>query len=385
VLTSRLRPLLSLRLLLRLPTRWLAALVVVFSLLGAPAQARTPSMRAATDDPAVWTQHALPPLPADFQTVQGVYLRVHHAPEDRGVALLLARHGAHSLPDFADRLSVPTGGTIDVVLAHTQQQFDTLQPGSPPDWADGTAWPTRGLVFLRSPDIRPGTDEALTTVLDHEIVHILLGRSFRGQPVPHWLQEGVAQVYARQYTKATTDTLASGLLGRELMSMEDLATGFPSDPVRARLAYAQSADLVAWLQNEHGPDAVPTIARELSQGAGFGAAVRAATGQSVDDIDSAWRARLTSSGLWLKPLVSDTVMFTIGAVVLVVGGLGVIRRKRQTLARWEAEERARDAVEAAMAVGVEPSHLAPQWTWQHPVDDRDGYSDSATPAAPTVH
>ncbi|RME25446.1 MAG: hypothetical protein D6798_08920 [Deltaproteobacteria bacterium] len=325
-------------------------------------------MRAPDATDVAWSQPALPALPDDFQTVEGVWLRVHHAPGDRAVALLLARHGARSVPDFAERLSVPAGGPIDVVLAHTQQQFDSLQPGAPPDWADGTAWPRQGLIFLRSPGIRPGTEEPLTTVLDHEIVHVLLGRVFRGEPVPRWLQEGIAQVYARQYTQATTDTLASGLLGRDLMRMEDLATGFPSDPLRARLAYAQSADLVAWLQNEYGPDTVPSIARALARGEGFGAAVRSATGESVDAIDAAWRARLTGSGLWLKPLVSDTVLFTIGAMVLVVGGVGVMRRRRRTLARH--------------GTGAPPVPIGP---WNHPTADRDGYLEPPAHPTPLVH
>lgn len=337
-----------------------ALLALLLSLL-APAWGGSPSMRAATVDVAALAAEPLPALPADFRTIEGVYARVHHHPEDRGVALLLARHAGRSVPDFADRLQAPVGGELDIVLAHTQEQFETLQPGAPPHWADGTAWPHRGLIYLRSPDLRPGTDEPLTTVLDHEIVHVLLGRAFGGKPVPRWLQEGVAQVYARQYTAATTDTLASGLLGRDLMTLQDLATGFPADPLRARLAYAQSADLVAWLQNEHGPETIPVLAREIAQGRGFGAAVRQATGQSVDEIDQAWRSRLTSSGLWLKPLVSDTMMFSVGAVVLVIGGAGVLRRRKRRLDELEAEERAREAV--ARSMGLSPEGLP----WDHPL------------------
>ncbi len=350
---------------------------------GTTALAGSPSMRAAPDVLDAAQMAERPVLPVDFRTLEGVYLRVHHHPDDRGVALLLARHAGRSIPDFADRLELPVGGTIDLYLAHTQEQFDGMQPGAPPDWADGTAWPQRGLIFLRSPDIRPGTEESLTTVLDHEIVHVLIGRAFRGQRVPHWLQEGVAQVYARQYTTATTDTLASGLLGRDLMTLEDLASGFPNDPVRARLAYAQSADLVAWLINEHGADTIPALVHELSMGNGFGAAMRTATGESVDDIDQAWRSRLASSGLWLKPLVSDTMMFAVAAIVLVVGGIGVRRRSKEKLARMEAEEAARDAVERAMGVGRAPEVVG--LSWQHPVADRDGYVTPPSDPGPTIH
>lgn len=323
-----------------------------------------PSMSEEKVDPWALQGQDRPPLPEGWQTMEGAYLRLHHDPADRGVALLLARHAARSLPDFADRLGVPTGGVIDVYLARTQDQFEELQPGAPPHWADGTAWPLRGLIFLRSPELRPGTDEPLTTVLDHELVHVLMGRAFQGRPVPRWLQEGVAQVYARQYTAATTETLAAGLLGRDLMTLEDLATGFPADPARARLAYAQSADLVAWMQNEHGPQAIPTLVRELAQGAGFGAAVKAATGQRLSQVDADWRGRLQQSGLWFTPLVSDTMMFSAAAVLLLVGGVGVRRRSRRKLEAMEAEERVRDELAAALGPAPEP-----EW-WAHPQPPR---------------
>ncbi|NOY25232.1 MAG: hypothetical protein GXP62_05110, partial [Oligoflexia bacterium] len=279
-----------------------------------PALPPGPSMSAAVPDPWALQGTDRPALPDDWRTIHSLYVNVHFHPSDRGVAVMLSRHAATSLPDFANRLAVPTGGLVDIYLAHKQDQFVSLQPGPPPTWADGTAWPLRGMIFLRAPDLRAQTSDSLQTVLDHELVHVLIGRAFRGQRVPRWLQEGVAQVYARQYSSATTDTLASGLLGNNMLRMDDLATGFPADPVQARLAYAQSADLVAWLQNEYGPQAIPTIVHDLSMGSGFGAAMRAATGQRVDQVDQQWRRRLASSGLWLKPLVSDTAMFSVGAL-----------------------------------------------------------------------
>ena len=63
---------------------------------------------------------------------------------------------AHSR-QLAKRLGVPMGRPVDVYLAPDEATFRSLQPGTIPDWADGTAWPTRGLVYLRSPRIRAGT------------------------------------------------------------------------------------------------------------------------------------------------------------------------------------------------------------------------------------
>ena len=87
--------------------------------------------------------------------------------------------------------ALPVGRTVHVYVARTQEQFRTLQPGNAPTWADATAYPGMGTVFLRDPKIRIATDEPVEQVLDHELVHILLGRAFAPAIPPSWLQEGV--------------------------------------------------------------------------------------------------------------------------------------------------------------------------------------------------
>jgi hypothetical protein len=283
-------------------------------------------------------------LPADWVTIPMDYGWVHADPADRPVAVYLARHAAAAVPDLAQTLQVPVGPRIHIVLAHTQSQFRTLQPGPSPDWADGTAWSSRGWIFLRAPRLRDGTASPLSQVLDHEIVHILLGRAFHPRPVPRWLQEGMAQLLAREYTPELTRTLAKGILGRNLLSIHEISRGFPRDPARAHLAYAQSADLVAFIRNEYGPAALPTLVREMTQGERFGPALAVATGKRVDDVDAAWRARLTDSPFGLTPLLDDGLWWGLGALLVPFAWLVVRRRNRVRIDRWKREEVLEDAL-----------------------------------------
>lgn len=312
-------------------------------------------------------------VPAGWRTEHGVYARVHAHPDDVKVARRLSRHAETAVPRLAEALGVPPGATIDVFVAPTQDRFMAMQPGKPPEWADGTAWPTRGLIYLRTPRLRPGTDEPLEQVLDHELVHIILGRAFAPRPVPHWLQEGAAQLLARQYTPELTERLAMGQLGDSLFSLESLTRSFPSDPVRARLAYAQSADLIAHLQNEYGEEALPTITLALAQGAEVDEAFFQATGKDAIALDQEWRSRISSSPMWLGPLVADTTLLGGAAVMLIFGGIAHRRRRRRILARWEEEEQAQNAVYDALAgewpglPGLPVPAAPPRWA--HPEPD----------------
>jgi hypothetical protein len=243
---------------------------------------------------------------------------------------------------MAERLGVPTGPRVRLYLADEQERFMDLQPSQPPEWADGTAWPHRGLVFLRAPRARAGTATDLEIVLDHELVHVLLGRAFGDRAVPRWLQEGMARFLAGEYGPETTDELARGILGKGLIALDELASGFPRDPIRAQLAYAQSADLVAWIHGEFGPQVLPEIVQRMASGTPFGAAMYGATGRTVTELDRAWRSRLQSSPLWLRPLTSEGTWWALGGIILTVGWWSVQRRNRRKLARWRRDEELRD-------------------------------------------
>jgi hypothetical protein len=285
-----------------------------------------------------------PSLPPGFETMSGINLDVHGHPDEAALLLHLAQHGNTALPELARRMGVPVGGRVQVYLARTDAEFHALQPGRQPEWADATAWPELGVIFLRSPMARGSSARPIETVLDHEIVHVLLGRAFVPHDPPRWLQEGMAQVMSGEYSPATTRDLAHGMLGG-LYSLEELHDGFPRGAAGARTAYAQSADLVAWIHAEHGEAAMQRLVRELARTGDIDGALRSATGAGLQEADLAWRARLDRGApLWLSALASEETLW------MAVGFLGlaaVVRgrmRLRARFARLASEELARDAL-----------------------------------------
>jgi hypothetical protein len=276
--------------------------------------------------------------------VDGLYVRVYAAPRDARVAARLKNHADEAAPRIAARLAIPAGGRIHLYLADTEAHFKSLQPGRAPDWADGTAWAHRGLIFLKSPKIRAGTASPIEQVLEHELVHILLGRAFGAQDVPRWLQEGMAQWVAGEYSPETTRRLGRGMLGGGLLSLDDLTHGFPADPVRANLAYAQSADLVAYIHATYGPDTLNDIVHRMATGTPVRASFRHATGESPDTLDARWRSELESSGLWLQTLTSDAAFWGLAAVIFLFAIFSVRRQNRVRLDQWAREEAHQDAL-----------------------------------------
>ncbi|MCB9664831.1 MAG: hypothetical protein H6732_12020, partial [Alphaproteobacteria bacterium] len=266
---------------------------------------------------------------------------VQGAVEDTQLLLHLADHTEAALPRLAAELGVTVGGHVQLFLARSAEDFRVLQPGQPPPWADGTAYPSLGAVFLRHPSLRGGLPRPLEQVLDHELVHVLLGRAFAPQRPPHWLQEGVAQVLAGEAGPETTARLSRALRGSSPISLASLAGGFPSDAGRAELAYAQTADLVQWLRVEHGEDAVRRLVASVRGGADLGGALHALTGQGLDEVDAAWKQRVVSRlPVWTAPDQLEAFLFAGGGLLIL--GVGFARRRgiRRRLATWQEERTA---------------------------------------------
>lgn len=317
--------------------RWLIpAAVWLSSLWSSPALAQEWTSAKAPEIEA----RELPAVPAGWVTVPGIFLRVHGPEEQMDVMLRMARHGSTALPDLAEQLEVPIGTTVHVYVTESQEQFRQLQPGLPPTWADATAWPTLGAVFLRAPELRVGGDEPLEQVLEHELVHVLLGRAFAPNEPPSWLQEGVAQTLAEQVTPATAATLQRGAAFQGLIPLEALENGFPKDPRRAGLAYAEAADFVSWLVAKHGPETLPALIRRSAAGDSMSKAVYSATGSFLEELEQEWSSSYDEQKtLAFATFATQDALWMLGAFALVGAAVSRRRRFHKRLKEMEEEER----------------------------------------------
>jgi hypothetical protein len=324
---------------------WLFAAMLLCLAFSSPALAQEWTV---SEEPVV-LEDAPPLVPEGWEQVSAVYLEVYGTSDSLPVLLELSRHGSRSLPDLARMLGVAIGRTVHVVVAPTQKAFFDLQPGDAPEWADGTAYPALGHIFLRRPGIR-GPQRPLQVVFDHELVHILLGRAFAPQRPPRWLQEGVAQVFAGEYGPETTREIARGAAGPGLYTLEQLTLGFPSDPRGAQLAYAQSADFISWMRVEYGDDALRVVVDRMRRGADVRGAIRAATGEFLEDVDASWRGRVErgSSDLWLSVFSTGDIWWALAALFAAVGLLIARWRIRRRMAAMARQERMRDQLLQAL-------------------------------------
>jgi hypothetical protein len=317
--------------------RLLLVLLLALAPIAPEALAGGETMHRAPEGP--WFQDP-PPVPRGFEAVEGTNVSVYGHPESSALLLDLARKGSDAVPRIATQLGVPLGERVLVFVARDDAEFVALQPGRPPEWADGTAWPDRGTVFLRSPRARGNTSRPIERVLEHEIAHVVLGRVFAPHEPPRWLQEGVAQYVAGEVDPSVVPRLARGMTSRGLFTLDELQPGFPKDAAAADLAYAQSGDFVAWLVETHGEESLRLMIRAFARGATIDGAVYEATGDTLDEVDAAWRERLVDGPpLWFAAMAIDDLLW-LGTGGLALGALVAARRRmvrrKQRMAEREA-------------------------------------------------
>ena len=323
-------------------------------------------------------------LPADWIVESTSVATVHGALTDAATVRRLAEHAAVAVPKLSERLGVPAGAPIDIVVAPDTASFGSLQPGHTPDWADGTAWPNLGLVFLHAPSARRGDAPRLEQVLDHEIVHILVGRAFGGRPVPRWLQEGLAQFYAGELGPQTAEVLTRAAGTGSLLPLRQISAGFPADSNGAQLAYAQTADFTAFLaQRAGGGESGDAVLRKLlaagQRGALLSDAVYASTGQSLELTESQWQARWGSPWVRADGLAQSGIPAVAATALLAVGVYRRRRRYHAELERLEAEDRRIDerraynrwlAARRAARRQDLMNRVPDGYAWSHPVAER---------------
>lgn len=329
-------------------TKLLAALFAFFFMM-ASATSQAQDMRA--NNAPIQEAMVVPVLPEGWITRDGAGLTFHGAPRDDLLMKRLLEHGEKSLPALANRLELPMGGEIHVYVAATQEEFRQLQPGLPPNWADGTAWPTRGIIFLRAPRARGPGQRPLEQVLDHELIHVILGQAFDPRPVPTWLQEGVAQVYAGEVGPDHEERLAKGLAAPGTPTLWELTGRFPNNAWRADFYYALSADFILWLQRTQGDHVIAAIAQDIAKGLPAETAIHRQTGQTVGELDAEWSKRF-ENGLWrwLQPELLDSVLWTSGGLMLLLIGFSRRKQFRARMRDWKEEERSLDTIARQLLV-----------------------------------
>lgn len=285
-------------------------------------------LAGSTDDP--WEMLDESPITFEYQE------------PDRKLASFLAEVAREHWPRLRRDAGLREGVRVQVVIAPTAEAFMDEQPRGArvPEWAAGVAHPGHNLIVLKSPRAIKGPQPHYERIFIHELSHIALAGALHRSRIPKWLHEGFAIHEAGEWSIGREAVLTRAALNRSIIPFDELMRSFPVGESRARVAYAQSADLVGYLLGRFGSDAFARFLEELGSGHDPYAASRAAFSLSLVAIEEDWARHVSRRYAWVwVPVVTSSMTIWFVATLLFL--LGYVRKRRQSnlrLEMWEIED-----------------------------------------------
>lgn len=373
-------------------------LLLLSLLLTAPlalAQQGAPSAHGMTEPALVPT--ALPALVAGELTTPR--FRILYTRNSEGSARALAESIESVRESFVKVIGRDWPGRTEIRIGLGRPEFEglALPGGAPPGWAAALAYPNHGIILLEAKSLT--TPEGPVT-LRHELAHVALGQI--GKRWPRWFQEGLAQHLTGERIAVTHyAAIFRAVASNRVFEFEDLAHGWPDMRADVEIAYAQSADFVAYLASHHGPEAMKQLLDGVSAGELFETAFGKAFRSSLSVEEKAWSDGLATRFGWLPLTTSMQLAWLLAPALCVVA---YVRRRRQQAARLEAMSQEEAAEEAALRLLAAeeaarqqhpplPAEAAPAPEWaalpppeekrEAPVEDDRG--QGGQPNKPTLH
>lgn len=277
--------------------------------------------------------------PSGWQEIETAHFKIRYVPSAQSPAAALPTTFESEFEDLSLRLGLQVVEPIQVLLAPSAEVFRELTGHLIPDWGEGVADASRNLIILKitTPPQSPGR---LLKLIRHELVHILIGRGVaKPQTLPRWFNEGLALYFSFDEEFAGGSAVSKALISSSIVPLSEIEDVLKFQTEKARLAYEESFSAVLYLEEEFGFEAITDIISALQFGQSFDDAFAEQTGQSTAEFELSWLRYVEQTYRWRFLLDFETYLWLLILLLFVLVFLGIKWRNRQTLKRWQNEER----------------------------------------------
>jgi hypothetical protein len=291
---------------------------------------------------ALFASTALAGVPDNWSSAKTPHFTFHYHPKAKSRVEPIVDSAEAELARIMNVLGLDHMDPIEVRVGRNIHEMAAVKPGSePPPWATGLAMRTDRLILLTltSTDNAHMTDAG--SIFLHEVVHIAEWDATDGKPTPIWFSEGLAIHLAGEYSYERSKVLVSAAIRNKLLPLSSLSSKYPGDGRKVNVAYAQSADIVRYLEKTYGPGYLSAVLWRVRQGDDFDSALESLAGASIRQIQSDWMSRLDVWYRWMPSITGGATLWVLIACLLLVGYLRRRNQARRVYARWEQEELAR--------------------------------------------
>lgn len=208
----------------------------------------------------------------------------------------------------------------------------------PQEWTGGAAFTAFSTIAIGIP---PSELDWGKRALVHELTHLVVHQatfSPYGQ-LPIWLDEGLAMYNEGELQPVFSSCLEEAIGEDELISVQSLCSPFSAETEKARLSYAQSYSLVAYLLDNYGQDKMLDLLTIFRTGSTYDDALTEVYGFDMDGLEARWRQTLTpQTAVASESRQADPALILVSAVLVTALALwGARALKKRSSGRSSGE------------------------------------------------
>ncbi len=276
--------------------------------------------------------------PGEWQTLKSDNFTVYYEKQDHANADQLLDWYQKYLPEYAELLHVSIPKNISIFIAPNNARFNYFTRGLP-EWTGGVVYPTRRLVALLSPRMQAYPEQFKVTAL-HEGVHLLTEVEGKA-PLPKWLAEGLAVSLSGETMLKKRIPLARAVVLGKTFTLDEIDDVLSLGPEDAKVAYLQSIDLVNYIVDRWGWNAIAYLVNGFRNNETADDLFLSFSGDDLLNFEIEWHQDLRHRFRWWKIIEwFDLDMMLWGSasiLVIVVGAMKIYTRRKYLHAPDESE------------------------------------------------
>ena len=177
------------------------------------------------------------------------------------------------------------------------------------------------------------TPSSVSSIMKHELCHLLLHKNISAENLPKWFDEGVSQWVSgglADIVMADYSYFDSVIITGRQIPFRYLSERFPADNEALMIAYAQSKSIVEYIAGEFNPDGICRLLNSLRSGKDMEIAVYESFLISFDELEENWYSAMRKKATWLTLFINNfyEFIFFFGALSLVAAYVKTVIRKR---------------------------------------------------------
>lgn len=271
-----------------------------------------------------------------IESTQYGHFYIYYVAKDQAQAKIAGKVLQEAWEEFNNYFHIPND-PIYVFIIRSPDDFSKFTGGRSPFTFSGFAKPARNQIIVKSPNLRRSGEDFVGT-LRHELVHIILHRSGIEQRIPLWLNEGIAMLFANEYSWSTRLRMSYIVLSNKLIEYKNLDRELmmTNSPDTTGTAYVQSLYLTQLLMDKLGKEKFWELLKKCRT-TDFAVALREVGGGSIEDFIKDFRR-----SLWMVVILGTLAtgsIFTPIAILAIVAYLTLRQKNLRKIREWEEEEK----------------------------------------------